>query len=170
VDVSAHSRNTTTGLLVIAVWRLIKCVFMFAIAIGAAGLMHGEARDTLLRWAHDLHLNPDGWIVRALLAHVGALGPREVIVLRGVSFALGMLYGVEGVGLSLGERWAEWLTVVATGLLIPIEVYEVLFHFSMLKLLVLIGNLLIVAYLIWFLRRTRNHAPPPPRGAVEMAV
>jgi len=155
---SVHPRNTTNGLIVIAVWRLIKCVFMFAVAIGAASLMHGEARDTLLRWAHDLHLNPDGWIVRTLLAHASALGPREIILLRGVSFALGMLYGVEGVGLALGERWAEWLTVVATGLLIPIEIYEVLFHFSVLKLLVLIGNVLIVAYLVWLLRRTPGGA------------
>jgi uncharacterized membrane protein (DUF2068 family) len=69
-----------------------------------------------------------------------------------------MLYGVEGVGLALGERWAEWLTVVATGLLIPIEIYEVLFHFSVLKLLVLIGNVLIVAYLVWLLRRTPGGA------------
>ena len=148
---SVHARNRTTALVVIAVWRLIKCAFMFAVAIGAASLMHGEARDTLLRWAHDLHLNPDGWIVRSMLAQGIAFG---AAALFGVSFALGMLYGVEGVGLALGERWAEWLTVVATGLLIPIEVYEVLFHFSVLKLLVLIGNVLIVAYLVWLLRRT----------------
>jgi uncharacterized membrane protein (DUF2068 family) len=146
---------TTTGLIVIAVWRLIKCVFMFAVAVGAAGLMHGEARETLLRWAHDLHLNPDGWIVRTTLAHADSLRPGRVVLLRAITFALGMLYGVEGVGLMLGERWAEYLTVVATGLLIPVELYEVAVHFSVLKLLVLAGNVAIVAYLLWLLRRTR---------------
>ena len=30
----------------------------------------------------------------------------------------------EGVGLFYRKRWAEWLTVVATSLLVPIEVYE----------------------------------------------
>jgi uncharacterized membrane protein (DUF2068 family) len=157
---AVSARNPTTGWLVaIAVWRLIKCAFMFAIAVGAASLMHGEARETLLRWAHDLHLNPDGWIVRTTLAHADALRPGRIVLLRAITFALGMLYGVEGVGLMLGERWAEYLTVIATGLLIPVEIYEVALHFSVLKLLVLAGNVAIVWYLVWVLRRTRGPAP-----------
>jgi uncharacterized membrane protein (DUF2068 family) len=31
---------------------------------------------------------------------------------------------VEGGGLFYRKRWAEWLTVVATSLLVPLEVYE----------------------------------------------
>jgi hypothetical protein len=30
----------------------------------------------------------------------------------------------EGVGLWLRKRWAEWLTVIATSLLVPLELYE----------------------------------------------
>lgn len=161
-----HARNPTTGwLIAIAVWRLIKCVFMFAVAVGAASLMHGEARQTLLRWAHDLHLNPDGWIVRTTLAHAHALRPGRIVLLRAVTFALGMLYGIEGVGLMLGERWAEYLTVVATGLLIPVEIFEVVVHFSVLKLLVLAGNIAIIAYLMWIIRHSRPRCESPQIAA-----
>ena len=43
------------------------------------------------------------------------------------AFAYAIVFSVEGIGLLLGSRWAEWLTVVSTGLLIPFEIYEV-FH------------------------------------------
>jgi uncharacterized membrane protein (DUF2068 family) len=35
-----------------------------------------------------------------------------------------MLELVEGVGLWLDPLWAEYLTVIATSLLIPVELYE----------------------------------------------
>jgi uncharacterized membrane protein (DUF2068 family) len=50
------------------------------------------------------------------------------------------------------KRWAEWFTVIATGSLIPIEVYEIVSHPSVLKVLVLIVNIGIVAYLIYRIR------------------
>ena len=34
------------------------------------------------------------------------------------------LYIVEGVGLILRKRWAEWLTASATTIFIPMEIFE----------------------------------------------
>jgi len=42
----------------------------------------------------------------------------------------------EGVGLALRKRWAEYLTIIATSSLIPLEVYELIQHFSVMKILV----------------------------------
>ena len=33
------------------------------------------------------------------------------------------LFLTEGIGLWLEQRWAEWLTVIITSALIPIEIY-----------------------------------------------
>ena len=60
---------------------------------------------------------------------------------------------MEGVGLWQRRRWAEYLTVVATSLLVPLEVYELVHHATLLKVGGLVVNLLIVAYLIHVLRR-----------------
>ncbi len=70
-------------------------------------------------------------------------------------FALGygLLELVEGTGLWLDRLWAEYLTVVATSLLIPFEVYELVRHPSALKAGGIAVNLLIVAYLAHLLRR-----------------
>jgi len=59
------------------------------------------------------------------------------------------LEAVEMVGLWLAKRWAEYLTFVATTLLLPLEVYELTAGVSALKLIAFLINLAIVAYLLW---------------------
>ena len=36
-----------------------------------------------------------------------------------------MLEGLEGIGLLMRRLWAEYLTVIATAILLPLEVYEI---------------------------------------------
>jgi uncharacterized membrane protein (DUF2068 family) len=59
----------------------------------------------------------------------------------------------EGAGLWLDQLWAEYLTVVATSLLIPFEVYELVRHPSVLKAAGIAVNVAIVVYLAHLLRR-----------------
>jgi uncharacterized membrane protein (DUF2068 family) len=53
------------------------------------------------------------------------------------------------VGLWLAKRWAEYLTLVATVILIPFEVYELTSSVSVLKLVTFVINVAIAAYLLW---------------------
>ena len=72
-----------------------------------------------------------------------------------------MLYGllelVEGTGLWLDKLWAEYLTVVATSLLVPLEIYELVRKPTLLKAAGISVNVAIVAYLASRLRE-RVHA------------
>jgi uncharacterized membrane protein (DUF2068 family) len=63
---------------------------------------------------------------------------------------------VEGVGLLYRKRWAEWLTVVATSLLIPVELYELVRHVSVLKAGGVAVNIVIVVYLYRVVSRKRR--------------
>jgi uncharacterized membrane protein (DUF2068 family) len=62
--------------------------------------------------------------------------------------AYAVLEGVEAVGLWLGRRWAEYLTFIATVVFVPYEVYELTKNISALKVLTLVINVAIVAYLL----------------------
>jgi uncharacterized membrane protein (DUF2068 family) len=62
--------------------------------------------------------------------------------------AYAVLEGVESVGLWFGKRWAEYLTFIATIIFVPYEVYELTKGVSALKLVALILNLAVVAYLL----------------------
>ena len=60
-----------------------------------------------------------------------------------------VLEGVEAVGLWLQKRWAEYLTFIATTLLLPLEIYELTESIKPLKVSALIINLAVVVYLIY---------------------
>ena len=55
--------------------------------------------------------------------------------------------------MALTKRWAEYLTIVSTASLLPLEAYELAKHAGIGKGLALAINLAVVAYLIRELRR-----------------
>jgi uncharacterized membrane protein (DUF2068 family) len=61
----------------------------------------------------------------------------------------GVLEGIEAVGLWYAKRWAEYLTFIATALLLPLEVYEIVHRVSALKVIGFAINLAIVFYLVY---------------------
>jgi uncharacterized membrane protein (DUF2068 family) len=63
--------------------------------------------------------------------------------------AYAVIEGLEAVGLWLQKRWAEYLTFIATTALIPLEIYEIATKGSPLKVITLIVNVAVVAYLLW---------------------
>ncbi len=90
--------------------------------------------------------------------HSGVLGELDKLFslqsghLREVGAALlayGVLEGVEGVGLWIGKRWAEYLTFVATTILLPLEIYELANGATPLKLIGFLINLAVVVYLLF---------------------
>ena len=66
------------------------------------------------------------------------------------------LFFTEGTGLALRKRWAEYLTVISTSSLLPLEIYELFVGSSAGKFVLLLVNLAVVAYLIYELRHTRG--------------
>ena len=65
------------------------------------------------------------------------------------AIAYAALEATEGVGLAMRRRWAEYLTVIATGILIPYEAYEVIRHPTLFKVGALALNLAVVGYLAY---------------------
>jgi uncharacterized membrane protein (DUF2068 family) len=61
----------------------------------------------------------------------------------------GILEGVEAVGLWYAKRWAEYLTFIATTLLLPLEIYEIIHEGTVLKVAGFLINLAVVVWLLW---------------------
>jgi uncharacterized membrane protein (DUF2068 family) len=84
-----------------------------------------------------------------LIQHSFTLNPRTLLYL-----AIGLaLYAsielVEAVGLWLGQRWGEYLALVATSLFLPYEIYDLTVKITWLRILAFLVNLLLVVYLVW---------------------
>jgi uncharacterized membrane protein (DUF2068 family) len=59
------------------------------------------------------------------------------------------LEGVEAIGLWHAKRWAEYLTFIATLVLLPFEIYELTARVSPLKVIGFVINVAVVVYLIY---------------------
>ena len=72
------------------------------------------------------------------------------------AFLYAVLFTIEGMGLWRGKRWAEYLTVIATLSLVPLELFELIRAVTPARVAALVVNFAVAAYLIW--RISRAHA------------
>jgi hypothetical protein len=76
--------------------------------------------------------------------------PSSRLHLIGIVLAVyALVEGIEAVGLWMQKRWAEYLTLIATAGLLPFEIYELYERVTALKIVALIVNLAVVAYLLY---------------------
>jgi uncharacterized membrane protein (DUF2068 family) len=134
--------------------------FLILALLGVAVLLfagnEASLKDAYYRILTDLQGGVSGGPVQNS-GHVGILHEFDrlfslrssTLRLTGIALlAYGVLEGVEAVGLWLSKRWAEYLAFVATTLLLPLEIYEIIHRGSALKIIGFIINLAVVAYLL----------------------
>jgi uncharacterized membrane protein (DUF2068 family) len=148
----ANSRGRA-GLVLIGIYRLIEGLFLVAAGIGALRLLKGDYQETLTHWVHVLRIDPDNHYIHGMLSRVLNVSPHRLKELSAGTFIYAGLRLTEGIGLIARKRWAEWLTVIATAMFIPLEVWEMMRHFTPARAGFFVVNALVVAYLIWEIRR-----------------
>lgn len=142
-----------TGLLrLIALFKFLKAVLLIAVGVGAFKLVHSDVTRVLTDWVLRLGLDPYSRHIGRFLLQAASLTPNRLRDLGVGSFVYAALFLTEGIGLWLLKRWAEWLTVILTSSLIPLEVYELYRHPTPAKIFLLLFNLAVVAFLIYRIR------------------
>ena len=153
-------KSTDRRLLrLIAAFKLLKAATLVATGVGVFKLIHADIGRDLERWAVRLGLDPESRLVGHAIEKLTNIPPRTMRELGIVSFIYAGLFLTEGVGLWLLKRWAEWFTVILTGSLLPIEIYEILQRPTAIKILILIVNLAVVIYLAYYVLRESRSAP-----------
>ena len=137
---------------VIIVERIAKAIVLVALGIGLLVAGQKGWLDTWANYAEDqLNLSVGRNIILELLlralVYVGAFNHITLLAFSAIVYAA--LEATEGVGLVMRRRWAEYLTVIATGILIPYEAYEVILHPTLFKVGALLLNLAVVGYLAY---------------------
>lgn len=136
----------------IAIFKFFKAATLIALGVGAFRLLHKDIGEVLERWVEALRLDPGSHFLDAALAKASDLSPHRIKEIGLGSFLYAALFLTEGTGLWLGKRWGEWVTVIITSSLLPLEIYEIYRHVTWSKVAVLVVNLAIVVYLIARLR------------------
>ncbi|MEO8809338.1 MAG: DUF2127 domain-containing protein [Rhodanobacter sp.] len=141
-------RQRHPGLRIIAFYEIIKTVCLVLLALAAFHLDRQENFEHLVHWLEHLDLTGSNGLRWKLVNALQAMGPSKFVAIGLVTLGYAVLFAVEGIGLWMGKHWAEWFTVIATGSLIPIELYETLHRFGWIKLAMLVGNVAIIVYLV----------------------
>jgi uncharacterized membrane protein (DUF2068 family) len=148
-------RPRDRGLVAIAVFKLVKTVLLVAVAFGAFRLTSPSAMQSAERWVGTLSSAVGRRALESLLARADGLGTHRMLIGGIAALAYALLFAVEGVGLFMQQRWAEWLSLIATMSFVPLEIYEVAARGTPTRITALVINVAVVAYLIVRLVRTR---------------
>jgi uncharacterized membrane protein (DUF2068 family) len=152
----AQKTKGSRGLLLVAAYKLIKGVALLALGIGALRLLHRDVAAEAARWIDLLRIDPQNHYIQSMLARIAKVDTRKLKELSIGTFLYSGVFLTEGVGLALRKRWAEYLTILTTASLLPLEIYEIAKRFSTAKIFVLLVNIAVVVYLVYEVRRTRN--------------
>ena len=156
----------------IAIFKFLKTILFLLAALGAFGLMQQGVADRAREWGSDLAFTTGQQLVRRVVLLLTGLSRSKIGALGVGALFYAALFLTEGIGLWREKRWAEYLTVAATGSLIPFEIWEIFHRPSPIKFATFAGNVAVVIYLIYRLRRPRFASPPQraPNAAPAAAV
>jgi uncharacterized membrane protein (DUF2068 family) len=136
----------------IALYKLLKVLLLLALAYGEVRLSDASLIAKLVTWVSARPLGLEHKVMTWLLEWFSGLNASRVHALRMVTLAYAALFAIEGIGLWMRKRWAEWLTTIITASLIPLELWELFHRPNVGKAAVVIANVAIVIILIWHVR------------------
>jgi uncharacterized membrane protein (DUF2068 family) len=152
-DAAAPSIRKDRLLPWIAAERAFRGVVLFAVGIVLVTHPHANWANEISRLAEHLGLDPKGNWIKHVIDKVSKIHADQNVVFGIAALLYAVLESAEAYGLWTRKRWGEWLTVLATSLFFIPEIWELAKSASLLKVGALVANAVIVAYLIWRLRR-----------------
>lgn len=148
-------QESAAGLILIGLFKLVKALALVAVGIGALRFLHKDLAQSVMHWIEVLRVDPDNRFIHRVLEKAFSVTPKQLKELSAGTFFYAALLGIEGVGLLMRKHWAEYFTIITTGALLPLEIYELAKHVTFTKLIVLVVNAAIVLYLIDRVRARR---------------
>jgi uncharacterized membrane protein (DUF2068 family) len=142
-------------LRLVASFEAVKGVFILLVGLSAILLVHKDAwvlAESLLAL---LHVSTDRHWAQLFLDFADDITDARLWAAAQLAFAYSTLRFIEAYGLWKQRTWAEWVAFGSGALLIPLEIRELTRGVTLLRSGVLIGNLIVVGYMLYLLRSGR---------------
>jgi uncharacterized membrane protein (DUF2068 family) len=133
--------------------KLATGLLLAAAGFGIFKLLKTDLGTTLDHLVRRLHLDPENQVVHEAAARLAGIKPSQLKAIGAGTFFYAFLGMLEGTGLILRKRWASYLTIGITASLLPFEGYELARKVTWVRLVVLVVNLAVLAYLVVMVRR-----------------
>src|SRR5271170_4325494 len=139
----------------IAIFKLAKAALMISVGLVALRMIHTNIAGILEDWVPHIGFGPGSRFIGKLAVKAAELTPNRIRDVGVGSFIYAALFLTEGIGLWLLKKWAEWMTILITSSLLPVEIWEIFRHPNAAKVVLLVVNLALVGYLIYLVRKER---------------
>jgi uncharacterized membrane protein (DUF2068 family) len=150
--------------------EFFKGIVVVVMGICALALLHKDAwwlAESLLAL---LHISTDRHLALQFLDLADEVTDSRLLTAAGLAFTYSALRFTEAYGLWKGRTWAEWVALVSGTLLLPLEIRELLRGVTVVRCAWLIGNLVVVFYMLYVIlqnRRERQNATSDSRNLVS---
>jgi len=168
-----QARFDEAALRAIITYKWVKGAVQLLLAAALAVTLLLGFHDELAQWAHEFRNHS----TRAYAVVLGrwlesATSKRGLHITLFALLVDGCVTCLEGWALHRRRPWGPWLVVGVTGSLLPFELYELFHHFRPIRLLVLVVNAAVVAFLVAHARAQAGGfiteaAPPVPPDRSE---
>jgi uncharacterized membrane protein (DUF2068 family) len=144
------------GLRTVAVVEAVKGAAVIALCFVLLSLLHKDLNsvvDHLMEW---LRLNPDSRVADWFYDLADRTTGRGIWIAVSVGLAYAACRFVEAYGLWNQRQWAEWFAVISGALYLPVELFALVAHPQWIRLGVLVGNTVVVLYILRILIENRR--------------
>jgi uncharacterized membrane protein (DUF2068 family) len=142
-------------LVVIIVLKYLKGALFLVAGLALAVFRRDPSSRWLLHVAEKADGDPRLRLTARLLRDISHGFELHYSAIVAACVIAGLALCAEGTFLVLGYAWAPWVTIVLTGVWVPVEAWELLHRFSPRTFVLMVVNLAIVVYL--FLHRKDFH-------------
>jgi uncharacterized membrane protein (DUF2068 family) len=154
----SHTHQSAAGLRAVALFEAAKGVLVLVVGLGLLSLVHQDAQKFGEEIVRFFHLNLAHHKPRIFVDFLNHIDDSELRLLALAALLYSAARLVEAYGLWRLRPWAEWLAIVSGGVYLPVELYELIRHATVVKAVVFPVNLCMVAYLV-YVRRKRTDRP-----------
>lgn len=140
-------KNNEKILKGIIVFKCVNAFFQLIAGFYVLSLMGKDISLIFLQLIDGLSETFQTLLINSMVPFLEKINDKGVLTTGIVLFLSGICSIIEGIGLHLRRRWAEWLTVIATGIFIPFELFYLLTSPSVGMLVTLLINSFIVLFL-----------------------
>src|SRR5580698_11261757 len=163
-----YHRRQRRVLRAVAGFEFFKGIFILVMGGCAIALLHKDTwliAESLLAL---LHISTDRRSAQLFLDFADTVTDARLWAAARIAFSYAALRFTEAYGLWKGRVWAEWVALLAGGLLLPMEVRELMRGLTVFRSALFIGNLAVVLYMLYIIRanaRERQKAAASDAGS-----
>lgn len=162
----ARKRRHRAGLVVIAAYKLVGAVLLFALGVGAMRLVHKDIDDVVWHTLVEvLHRNPESRLVNFIFEKAELLNDPLLKRIGFGAFCYAGLGVLEAIGLYLEKMWGEFLTLAITGSFLPLELGEIARRVTWVRVSLFAVNVAVVFYLLWVIGEKAAERARKPAAA-----